>query len=439
MTSRAFIVAGTHSGSGKTTVTLSLMAAFRSRNCNVQGFKVGPDYIDPSLHKIITGKPSINLDSWMIPGKFLNWTFARHAKNADINIIEGVMGLYDSRTATTDDGSTAEVAKKLGVPVILVINAASMARSVAALVKGFADFDPGVNIAGVILNNVGSGRHLKFLSESVTRYCDIPVIGGFPRENNISIPSRHLGLFMGQDNVLKPGMIEKLSELARENLNLELIEKISEVSLPECEEPAIRPIFRRPKKLAVAMDNAFCFYYRDNLDILEQLGLKLTFFSPVEDKTLPDDIHAVYFGGGYPELYAEKLAKNDGMKNSIREFHKQNGWIYAECGGLMYLGKEIENPEGITYKMCGLFPFKTRVLKKLKSLGYVEIEPVEDFLFLKKGKPVRGHEFHYSEISKISPDIKNIYISNPVDKSRGYRIRNTLASYAHLHLSRLLY
>ena len=270
MKTKAFVVAGTHSGSGKTTVSLSLMAAYQSRNLKVQGFKIGPDYIDPSLHRIITGKPTINLDSWMMTEKFLRWSFAQHASNADISVTEGVMGLYDSKTATSDDGSTAQTAKILGLPVILVVNAASMARSAAAIVKGFMEFDEETNVAGVIFNNVGSSNHLRLLTESVHEYCNIPVIGGFKREHQIALPSRHLGLFMGEDNVLAPEMIRKLSELAITNLNLKLLDKISNVDLPKPQEIDIKPLFDRNKKMAVAMDKAFCFYYQDNLEILKE-------------------------------------------------------------------------------------------------------------------------------------------------------------------------
>ncbi len=501
MKTRAFVVGGTQSGSGKTTITLALMAAFASRNHRVQGFKVGPDYIDPSLHRIITGKPSINLDSWMMPERFLKWSFSRAARDSEINIVEGVMGLYDSRTPVSDDGSTAEVSRILGLPVILVVNAASMARSAAAIVKGFMEFDRKTNVAGVIFNNVGSDNHLRLLTESVNKYCNIPVVGGFKREHQVALPSRHLGLFMGEDNVLTPEMIKKLSELATANLDLRLLRKISTVELPDSQEiditppfdpstssgqrpstlrqaqdTALRPfgrlrapqaqgtassgqrlrqrrtqggtgsghrklgavLFEGKKKMAVAMDNAFCFYYHDNLEILKKWGFDLVFFSPLEDTRVPDNVDAIYFGGGYPELYAEELAKNDSMKESIRRFHEKNGWIYAECGGLMYLGKAIENQEGDRFPMCGIFPFTTRVLPRLKSLGYVEIEPREDFLFLTRQTPVRGHEFHYSEITRVPRGLKNIYLSSPRGKSSGYRIKNTLASYVHLHFAGLV-
>ncbi len=439
MKTGAFVVAGTHSGSGKTTVTLALMSAFGSMNYSVQGFKVGPDYIDPSLHRIITKRPSVNLDSWMMPEQFLRWTFSRHARNSRINIVEGVMGLFDSRSAISDDGSTAQVSKLLGLPVILVVNAASMARSAAAVVKGFAEFDNEVKVAGIIFNNVGSEKHLKLLADSVAKYCNVPVVGGLQRENQIELPSRHLGLFMGEDRVLSVDMIKKLSELAKTYLDLELLEKISEVPLPVSEDIKIRPLFSQKKKMAIAMDNAFCFYYRDNLEILKKWGFELTFFSPMEDKQVPDGIDAVYFGGGYPELYADVLSANKQMKESVRSLHEGNTSIYAECGGLMYLGKAIENQEGKQFPMCGILPFGTRVLSRFKSLGYVEIEPLEDFLFLKRGRHVRGHEFHYSEIVGQPSGLKNIYLSTPPGKSTGYRIKNTLASYVHLHFSRLLF
>lgn len=438
MKTRAIIIAGTHSGSGKTTVTLSLMAAFRARGYRVQGFKVGPDYIDPSLHKVVTGKASVNLDSWMIPTHFLKNTFARHASLADISIIEGVMGLYDSKTPTTDDGSTAELAKILDLPVVLVVDASAMARSAAALVKGFVEFDPEVKVAGVIFNNVGSPKHYQILEEALCKYTSVPVLGGYTKNTNIEFPSRHLGLFMGEDGLISSSFVKTLADLGTQQLDLDSIENLAATSIPDPDSLKIEPILHSPKKMGIASDRAFCFYYVDNLEILEKLGFELVFFSPIHDNKIPDGVHAIYIGGGYPELYAKALSENNQMRESIRNFSQQNGWIYAECGGLMYLGKEIADLEENQFPMCNIFSFATRMLPKLKSLGYVEITPAEDFLFLKKGQTVRGHEFHYSEIIDIPESLSSIYISRPKGKTAGFRLKNTLASYTHLHFSMLV-
>ncbi|MBU0991465.1 MAG: cobyrinate a,c-diamide synthase [Proteobacteria bacterium] len=433
MKTKAVLIAGSNSGCGKTTVALGLMAAFRKIGLNVQGFKVGPDYIDPSLHRIITGKPSINLDTWMMPDSFLRYSFTSRASQADISIIEGVMGIYDGKKPDSGEGSTAELAEKLGIPVILVINAASMARTAAAIVKGLIDFNPKLNIIGVVLNNIGSDNHLSLLKKSIQTYCGLPVLGGIKKNTDFNIPSRHLGLFMGDEGVLPPKTISHLAETIRTNIDLDKILSFSKISLREPSQPLLNPV-QTQKRLGIARDQAFCFYYEDNLEILKQLGYELVEFSPVSDAKLPD-AEAFYFGGGYPELHAESLSNNTSMRESVRKRSHEGGVIYAECGGLMYLGQSITTIDGKEYAMSGCMNYRTQMLPSLQSLGYVEIYPEEDYFILKRGKKMRGHVFHYSDIIFDAIKPLSFYSGNPEGKGISYKVRNTLASYVHLHFS----
>ncbi|MFQ5646102.1 MAG: cobyrinate a,c-diamide synthase [bacterium] len=428
---KAVLIAGAGSGCGKTTVTLGLMAAFREKGLRVQGFKAGPDYIDPSLHRVVTGLPSINLDTWMMSEPFLRYSFASRA--ADISVIEGVMGLHDGRLPDSDEGSTAELAKRLGLPVILVVNAQSMARTAAAVIKGIREFDREVNIIGIILNKLGSGRHREILEKSIKEYCNLPVLGGVLRDAGLELPSRHLGLFMGEE--LPQEKIRLISVAAQIDLD-----KILELSYFCCPEPS--PPFSEPVedkgRVAVARDRAFCFYYQDNLDILEKLGYRLVEFSPLESSALPDNITAVYLGGGYPELYARELSENRPLLYALRSASLKGTDIYGECGGLIYLGESLTTVEGEEYAMSGCLPCRTRMRHKLKSLGYVEIRPRENHWVLNRDQPVRGHAFHYSDLEFTGSALPNIYTGEPENKAVGYRRGNTLASYVHLHFSGLL-
>lgn len=436
MQTKALLIAGAGSGTGKTTVSLGLMAALKRKGLNVQGFKTGPDYIDPSLHRIVTDRPSINLDTWMMPPDFLSRSFKSRAVNADISIIEGVMGIHDGRDPDSPEGSTAELASFLGVPVILVLNASSMARTAAAIINGLVEFDKRVDVKGIILNNIGSPSHLAILNKTISTYCTIPVLGGIPVVKDISLPSRHLGLFMGEDGVLE-NKIDMLADTILKNIDLDRLLSAAGIDIEE------KPLFDTPAKskkgrIAIARDNAFCFYYEDNFEILKQLGYKIVFFSPMKDSSLPSKINAIYFGGGYPELYADTLAKNSDMRNAVKDQSEKGAYIYGECGGLMYLGDSLTTKDGKTYPMCGCLPYKTIMKSRFQSLGYTEASPVDDFLFLKKGEALRGHCFHYSEmIMDDNSSVSSFYYGEPVMKAKGYRLRNTVASYFHLHLASL--
>ncbi|MBI3755923.1 MAG: cobyrinate a,c-diamide synthase [Deltaproteobacteria bacterium] len=459
-----FIIAGAHSGAGKTTITLGLMSALMKRGVTVQPFKVGPDYIDPSYHKAVCGRPSYNLDTWMMGVDGVKDTFAKIMANAEcitspvspsfikrgmggvaVGVIEGVMGLFDGKDGKDEYGSTAHVAKVLGIPVILVVDARSMARSAGALVYGYERFDPKVKIAAVIFNRVGSERHFKMLKQAVETKCRAKVLGYIPRDEEISLPERHLGLVMAKEQFgvrgSELGVKNKLAKLMERFVNINGILRLnSKFKIPNSR---FKIVNRKSEianvKIAVALDDAFCFYYQENLDILKQLGAEIVFFSPLKDKRLPHDINGIYLGGGYPELFAKKLEANKALRQHIKNLAEKGLPIYAECGGLMYLGKGLKDFKGKKYEMVGVFPWVSRMLEKRKSLGYREIKASEDCLFLAKGQTMRGHEYHYSEIDEPSQKIKRVYRITPhtsrLTASEGYLYNNTLASYIHLHFA----
>ncbi len=438
MKTKAFLIAGAGSGAGKTTLTLGLMAALKKRGMNVQGFKAGPDYIDPSLHRIITGAPSINLDTWMMPYDFLQHSFTSRSANADVSVIEGVMGLHDGREPDSPTGSTAELAVTMNVPVVLVINASAMARTAAAIVNGLVTFDPAVNIIGVVFNRIGGPKHLDILKKAVKAYCTVPVLGGIPKNEDIAMPSRHLGLFMGEDGVLDQEKINGLETLVSTHVDVDTILRCSDIDVTVTQAiPAASPPW--PKRIAVARDEAFCFYYEDNFEVLKRLGYEIKFFSPLKDAHLPRNVSLYYFGGGYPELYAQTLSKNRSMRAAVLAASRNNAFVYGECGGLMYLGETLTAQDGKRFPMCGCLPYQTVMKGRLQSLGYTEVRLQEDFHFLRHAIPLRGHCFHYSDMIVDSHKrMDNVYTGTPPEKAKGYRVRNTLASYVHLHFSGLL-
>ena len=438
---KGFVVAGTTSGSGKTTIALGFMAALARRGFRVAPFKVGPDFIDPGHHTRIAGTVSRNLDGWMLTEAYNLHSFVRHTKTADVAVIEGVMGLFDGRDGKSEAGSTAEMAKTLKLPVLLVVNARSMARSAAALVQGFENFDRELTFAGVIFNNIGSERHLHYLKEALHNHVHMPIIGGIPRHDTVAIPERHLGLFTDADHTLSEDRISLLAGLVEDNIDLEAflrgLEDSSDITISIQSDGDID---RRPSegvRIGVAQDNAFCFYYQDNLDLLTDAGAQIVFFSPLNDTRLPPELDGLYLGGGYPELFTSQLSQNRQLRDSIKTLSDSGMPIYGECGGMMYLGRAISDLDNVRYPMTSCFPLETRMLPRLKSLGYREVRLIEDNLLGKSGHVIRGHEFHYSEINTEPEDIKKDYsVSGRGDArsySEGYRVKNTLGSYVHLH------
>jgi len=423
----AFIIAGTSSGSGKTTVALGLMAAFKGRGMEVQPYKCGPDFIDPGLHKLVTGTVSRNLDLWMSGTEFTHHCFHQNLQNCDIAIIEGVMGMFDGGRS-----SSAALALSLGVGTILVLDVRSTAESAAAMVKGFETLDPRVAPKGIILNRVASERHLQLVSDAIKDHCSAEIVGHIPRSLEFSIPSRHLGLLTGEESPLSEPAIQILRETVTAHINLDRILELFSFEPPE-QISAAPPSWKEPScRIAIARDKAFCFYYQDNLDLLEKYGGELIPFSPLHDSFLPENIDALYLGGGYPELYAEELSKNQSMLVDIQKFIKRDGAVYAECGGFMYLTEGIAGTDGTYHPMAGIFPVKAHMQKKRASLGYREVTTGKRTFFGPPGTILRGHEFHYSNIDEMPDHIDRIYDVNNGSRE-GYRHKNVLGGYMHHH------
>lgn len=442
----AVVIAGTHSGVGKTTISVALMAAMRRRGMQVQPFKVGPDFIDPMLHTWAAGRPSRNLDGWMLKGNSNIAIFSHASKDADISIIEGVMGLFDGRDALTESGSTAEMAKLLGVPVVLVVDASAMARSAAATVHGFESFDAELHVVGIIFNNVGGAGHFEYLRQAVGATCRARVLGWLPPCESIKLPERHLGLIVS-DEVLDAVRLDEMIGWIERGLDLNaLIELAREQSRPQSPTVVEQNVYEmtaldqkagaaRPARIGVARDHAFCFYYQDNLDCLVNLGAELVEFSPTMDRGLPEGLHGLYLGGGYPELHAAELSANESMRNDIARFAESGSPVYAECGGLMYLTEAIVDVEERAYPMVGLFPTRAKMKSRLAALGYVEVEGVNDSGWLHQNEHAKGHEFRYSVIDEMPAHVARQYRVKTKEgvRAEGFVAGSALASYIHLH------
>jgi cobyrinic acid a,c-diamide synthase len=381
------VIAGTHSGCGKTTITCGIMAALTARGLKVQPFKTGPDFIDPSHHTRICGRRSRNLDPFMMGEQGCIDTFIRATTGADIAVIEGVMGIYDGIDGT-DFSSTAHVARILNAPVILVVDIKGMSRSVQALIRGYHDFDPTISIAGVILNRVGSPRHRQMIDGSVS----LPTLGWIPRREDIATESRHLGLIMGHET----GSMTEFGSVIEEFCDLDTLFALAkkEHTLPEHKKNTVtRTIHQVNVTIGVAQDNAFCFYYQDNLDLLRLLGAELVFFSPLVDP-LPD-VDALYFGGGYPELQLPEL-ESSRCTREMKSVVAEGMPVYAECGGLLYLTREITTDR--KYRLCDVLPASTEMTKHVQALGYVKGESIVNSSFVPPLQSISGHEFHYSRV-----------------------------------------
>ena len=433
----AFVIAGTHSGVGKTTVSLGIMAALRQRGLRVQPFKIGPDFIDPGLHAKICDLPSYNLDGWMLSRDYNRRSFRKNVQDKDVAVVEGMMGLYDGRSGTTEEGSTAEMAKQLGVPVILVVDAAAMARSAAAMILGYHRFDPKIRLIGVVFNRVAGTGHLQYLKEAVKSAAGLKCFGGIPIEDKVTIQDRHLGLTVAQEGFLDKPFINQLGRLIEEHVELDRLLASTRTKIAAPAEAPLRKPAEYKVPIAVASDAAFCFYYPDNLDFLRSAGANIRNFSPIRDRGLPEGMKGIYLGGGYPELYAKELSRNRPLRTAIRDFIEAGGPVYAECGGLIYLTAALMDSAKREYPMVGAYPFKTRMLPRLRAFGYREVVATKK-AFVARGQRIRGHEFHYSEIDSFS-DAKAIdtayFIEGPgkTKLREGYRYKNCLASYVHLH------
>lgn len=435
---KALVVAGTTSGVGKTTIATAIMGSLMRRGLKVQPFKAGPDYIDPSYHSRVTGQPSRNLDTWLLRHSAVVELFRRAMVGKDIAIVEGVMGLYDGRSSLKEEGSTAELAKLLRTPVVLVVDAARAARSLAALVTGYRAFDPGLPLGGVILNGIGSEEHYRLCLEAIEGTTGIPVLGFMPCRADLSLPQRHLGLIPTVEGAVADEFFRRLIDQAEATLDIQRLMILAEDAAPPAATPAIFPCQKLPVRagIAVARDKAFSFYYQDSLDLLEAWGGELIPFSPLEASVLPSDVSGIYLGGGFPELYAEDLTENKGMKQSIRRAVQRGMPIYAECGGLMYLGTSITGLEGQEYPMVGVIPVHTRLDCLRLSVGYRTVRALGDGPLLRQGEMVRGHEFHWSVLAGGSAEL-NAYQIVEDGRREGFHAGSILASYVHLHMASL--
>jgi len=431
------VLAGTHSGVGKTTVTLGLLAALRHRGLNIQPFKVGPDYIDPGLHRVAAGRSSHNLDNWMGSPEEVRQLFLSRAAGSDLSVVEGVMGLFDGARGQGEVGSTAQVAKILSSPVVLIFSAKGLARSAAALIHGYRSFDPGVNICGVIANGVGSARHREFIRETVEGELGMPLLGALNDHREISIPQRHLGLLPASENKELERILSRLAGAIEEQIDVDKLMLLAKGApgLAACGNRKFpRPTAR--VRLAVARDEAFNFYYQDSLDYLAELGAEIHYFSPLRDSSLPEGIDGIYIGGGFPEEFLPSLSANMQIKRQIQAARQRGLPIYAECGGLMYLCRDISTLSGEVYPGVGLVPARVKMGNRLAALGYVRASITKPNLLGEPGTELRGHEFHWSTVSQLPPDGYPYRLTGgrgQEGRPEGYAEGNLLASYVHLH------
>jgi cobyrinic acid a,c-diamide synthase len=436
------MIVGTNSGVGKTTVTLGIMSALVSKGIKVQGFKAGPDYIDPSHHKFVTGNASRNLDTWMMSDSVCRELFERSAIDADISVIEGVMGLFDGSINSTGHGSSAHLARVLKTPVILVISAKGIAQSAGAVVMGYKEFDKDVNLSGVIVNNVANHNHYDCIKRSIEDACSVPVLGYLSKDQEITIPERHLGLVPSEENIGHSNLYEKLGKMVLETIDIDGLLKAacSADAFPDYD----KSIFLDSNDslnvtLAIAKDNAFCFYYQDDIELFEALGAKIKYFSPLHDKCIPVDVDGIFLGGGFPELNAEKLMENESMRESILDANNNGTIIYGECGGMMYLLEKLIDCDGRSFKMCGVLSGTSGMENKRQGLGYIIVNATSDNVICKRGDTFRAHEFHWSRLLDVPDDTVFAYKTQKSNgkqsKSDGIYRKNVLASYTHVHFS----
>ncbi|MGB5594825.1 MAG: cobyrinate a,c-diamide synthase [Crocosphaera sp.] len=449
------IIAGDRSGTGKTTITLALLAFLSQKRATVQSFKVGPDYIDPMFHTYITGRPCRNLDPILTSETYVKSCFAQHCQRVDYAVIEGVMGLFDGvpfekflpslgrdcrevSGSTLQYASTAHIARLLNIPVVLVIDCSRLSGSVAAIAHGYGSLDPNINIMGVILNRVGSDRHLDLLETALTPL-NIPILGSIRRQEALTIRDRHLGLVPTDELPTFNLLVDKLAHLAQTCFNWDLLlplmrSRVGE-KVPWPRQKLETRMEKATVKIAIAKDKAFNFYYPDNLDILEALGSQLIYWSPLQDETLPPGTTGLYLGGGFPEMFAQALSSHKKALTAVKTAITQGMPTYAECGGLMYLCQNLITFEGESWPMVGILPTTVQMGKKL-TLGYRKALASHPSLLLTPGETIWGHEFHRSQLT-VTPSKSLFELSSWHDNSpvyeEGWHCYNLHASYLHLH------
>ena len=434
------VIAGTSSGTGKTTLTLGLLYALKKRGIDVQPYKCGPDYIDSGLHSRVSGKSCRNLDSFLLTRDVILELFERKSAEASFSLIEGVMGLFDGVGGDSDEGTTAHVAKILSAPVILVIDAGKMAGSAGAMALGYKEFDDRLNMTGCILNGIASESHYRTAKQAIEGRAGVSVLGYLKKDKSLFLPERHLGLLPASELELHE-YIEKLAELIEKTVDIDaVIEKAKSAGpLPSFQ----KSLFGEPEKkktvtLAVASDKAFHFYYEDNLDIMKHYGVELIRFSPLKSEQIPPSADGVYIGGGFPEVFASELAKNNRLKEDLKVKSEAGMPIYAECGGLMYLMDKLVDFDGNEFPMTGIFPGIVRMGEGLRMFGYHHIESIHSNIISRKGDKIRGHIFHWSYVEnmpKTAISAFKVFKEGREEKFQldGFSKGNTLASYVHVH------
>ncbi|MFZ5427288.1 MAG: cobyrinate a,c-diamide synthase [Thermodesulfobacteriota bacterium] len=432
---KSLLISGVRSGCGKTSLTLGLLAALTRRGLVCAPFKTGPDFIDPGLHALACGRESHNMDSWMLTAEANRSIFSRHAAGADVAVAEGAMGLFDGASGSSERGSAAHMAKLLGIPAVLVVDASGMGRSAAAVAQGFARFDPSLSLAGVVFNRVGGRGHREILAEAMAQ-AGMQVLGMLGRDAKLAIPSRHLGLTTAADLEDCPAWLDKLACWVEDGIDLDRLVGL----LPETMLDATAPVQDAPPavRLGVARDRAFCFLYGENLRLLRAAGAEPVFFSPLEDSRLPDGLDGLYLPGGYPEMHAGALSANASMLADLRSFCLSGRPALAECGGFMTLMEGFTDLEGRFHAMAGVFPCSARMGTRFAALGYREAVFQAATPLGPPGTVARGHEFHYSSLEAL-PEVSSAYSlsgrTGPIDTPEGFLAAGTLGSYVHLHFA----
>ena len=429
------VIAAPQGRSGKTTVSIAIGRALHERAVRVQPFKKGPDYIDPSWLRAACGVPCYNLDAYLMGNDTALRSFARRSAGADIALVEGAMGLFDA-PGEGPEGSVAALARLLGAPVILVVNTARMTRSVAAMVSGYQHFEPDTRVAGVILNHVSGARHENKLKEAIRQYCGIPVVGVLPKQTAGFVTERHLGLVPAEESEEAESIIQEICGRIRDGLDLDAIMEIAKSAAPVTFD-AIEPVLRKGGarcRIGVIRDRVFNFYYPENLEALSAAGADLVFIDSLADRSLPD-VDGLYIGGGFPELYCERLEANGTLRREIASAVEAGMAVYAECAGLMYLSKSI-SWKGKEYPMAGVVPARVYLSERPAGHGYIDAEVVKENPFFPVGSVVRGHEFHHSRLVFEGPGEFAYAIRRGrgiTGKSDGFFHKRLFASYTHLH------
>jgi cobyrinic acid a,c-diamide synthase len=434
------LIAGTGSGVGKTTVTIGIMSALKRRGCTVQGFKCGPDYIDPTYHTAVTGRVSRNLDTWLAGEDGMREAFVRGSEGADISVIEGVMGMYDGKDPTSDQGSSSDISDLLEAPVLLVVDVSGMARSAAAIVLGYQRLSSRSRIAGVIANRCGSQGHYELVKAAVEAECGVPVVGWLSEDETLSTPERHLGLVPAVERGELAPWFERAADRIEAGIDMEALLRVARSvssigALPRNGDGLYAATGGKERPVvAIARDAAFHFYYPENLELLESLGARLVPFRPLRGEGLPPEVDGLYLGGGFPEEFAGQLAGNALLREQLQTRVPQGLPVVAECGGYMYLCRSITDRSGIMHPMAGIIPADVRMQTRLAAIGYREVTALRDNLLLAPGETIRGHEFHYSTVTAEEgfPHLYTVTGSRGTGTD-GYAAHRVSAGYTHLY------